>query len=273
MRFVKLQSSFVFYLFLIVETLDHCAAGSIEKKDAMRIWLELKHNGFLSPSPAPMPMSNPNPKPASMPDKKRERHINDQFSGKPELATVRRVDGLAKVAASASGLLKKINCGNTPCIVMLSMPKKNNEMRTIGGPKGVLKVLEVEPTGMCSRVAQPSGLLNDLNPEIMNRMRSRKQLFSVIQALVRRDTIGNVDILSRQEKRFGENDVNECPNGSSGSDQLELCSKAPSSLLCVKTEYEEEIDDLGIAVRRADDEDDKDDVKLFLSSISTSCGM
>jgi len=107
----------------------------------------------------------------------------------------------------------------------------------------------------------------------MNRMRSRKQLFSVIQALVRRDTIGNVDILSRQEKRFGENDVNECPNGSSGSDQLELCSKAPSSLLCVKTEYEEEIDDLGIAVRRADDEDDKDDVKLFLSSISTSCGM
>jgi hypothetical protein len=41
----------------------------------------------------------------------------------------------------------------------------------------------------------------------------------------------------------------------------------------VKTEYEEEIDDLGIAVRRADDEDDKDDVKLFLSSISTSCGM
>ncbi|KAH8479950.1 hypothetical protein H0E87_030233 [Populus deltoides] len=207
-----------------------------------------------------MPMSNPNPKPASMPDKKRERHMNDQFSGKPELATVRRVDGLAKVAASASGLLKKINCGNTPCIVMLSMPKKNNEMRTIGGPKGVLKVLEVEPTGMCSRVAQPSGLLNDLNPEIMNRMRSRKQLFSVIQALVRRDAIGNVDILSRQEKRFGGNDVNECPNGSSGSDQLELCSKAPSSLLCVKTEYEEEIDDLGIAVRRADDEDDKDDM-------------
>ncbi|KAG6738165.1 hypothetical protein POTOM_059727 [Populus tomentosa] len=165
-----------------------------------------------------MPMSKPNPKPASMPDKKRERHINDQFSGKPELETVRRVDGLAKVAASASGLLKKIKCENTPCVGMLSMPKKHSEMRTIGGPKGVLKVLEVEPTGMCSRVAQPSGLLNDLNQEIMNRMRSRKQLFS-----------------------------------------------ARSSLLCVKTEYEEEIDDLGISVRRADDEDDKDDVMLFLS--------
>ncbi|KAL9382807.1 hypothetical protein Peur_025842 [Populus x canadensis] len=150
------------------------------------------------------------------------------------------------------------------------MPKKHNEIDAHDWrAQGSIEGLEVEPPGMCSRVAQPSGLLNDLNPEIMNRMRSRKQLFSFIQALVRRDTIGNVDILTRQEKRFGE-DVNECPNGSSGSDHLELCYKAPSSLLCVKTEYEEEIDDLGIAVRRADDEDDKDDVKLFLSSMTTS---
>lgn len=251
---------------------DHCAAGSIEEKDAMRVWLELKQNGFLSPSPLSLSASKPmpKPKPAPMPNKKRERHRNAGFSEKPEIAKVRRVDELTKVAASASGLLKKINPGTTPSVGMLPTPKKHSEIRRIGGPKGLLKVLKVEPTSMCSRISPPCGLLNEFNPGIINRIRSRKQVFSVIRDFVRRDTIGNIDIPSKQEKRSGENDVIGCPNSSSGSDQLGLCSKGRSDHLCVKTEYDEEVGDLGIAVRRADNEDDKDELKSSLSSVTAS---
>nr|XP_034921358.1 uncharacterized protein LOC118054033 [Populus alba] len=219
---------------------DHCAAGSIEEKDAMRVWLELKQNGFLSPSP--LPLSASKPRPAPMPNKKRERHRNAGFSEKPELAKVRRVDGLTKVAVSASGLLKKINPGTTPSVGMLPTPKKHSEMRRIGVPNGFLKVLKVEPTNMYSRISPPCGLLNEFNPGIINRIRS-----------------------SKQEKRSGENDVIGCPNSSSGSDQLGLCSKGPSDHLCVKTEYDEEVGDLGIAVRR-----DKDELKSSLSSVTAS---
>ncbi|KAJ6885119.1 hypothetical protein NC652_031964 [Populus alba x Populus x berolinensis] len=242
---------------------DHCAAGSIEEKDAMRVWLELKQNGFLSPSP--LPLSASKPRPAPMPNKKRERHRNAGFSEKPELAKVRRVDGLTKVAVSASGLLKKINPGTTPSVGMLPTPKKHSEMRRIGGPKGFLKVLKVEPTNMYSRISPPCGLLNEFNPGIINRIRSSKQVFSVIRDFVRRDTLENIDIPSKQEKRSGENDVIGCPNSSSGSDQLGLCSKGPSDHLCVKTEYDEEVGDLGIAVRR-----DKDELKSSLSSVIAS---
>jgi len=238
----------------------------------MRVWLELKQNGFLSPSPLSLSASKPmpKPKPAPMPNKKRERHRNAGFSEKPEIAKVRRVDELTKVAASASGLLKKINPGTTPSVGMLPTPKKHSEMRRIGGPKGLLKVLKVEPTSMCSRISPPCGLLNEFNPGIINRIRSRKQVFSVIRDFVRRDTIGNIDIPSKQEKRSGENDVIGCPNSSSGSDQLGLCSKGRSDHLCVKTEYDEEVGDLGIAVRRADNEDDKDELKSSLSSVTAS---
>ncbi|KAJ6433286.1 hypothetical protein OIU84_017057 [Salix udensis] len=251
---------------------DHCAAGSIEEKDAMKVWLELKKNGFLSPSPLPSSASKPMPKsrPAPMPNKKRERDRNAGFSEKPELAKVLRVDGLTKVATSASGLLKKINPGATPSVGMLPTPKKHSEMRRIGGPKGLLKVLKVEPTNMYSRISPPCGLLNDFNPGIINRIRSSKQVFSVIQDFVRRDTIGNIDIPSKQEKRSGENDTIGCSNRSSGSDQLRLCSRGPSFHFCVKTEYDEEVGDLGIAVRRADNEDDKDELKPSLSSVTAS---
>ena len=234
----------------------------------MKVWLELKQNGFLSPSPASNPM--PKPKPAPVPNKKRERDRNVGFSEKPERAKVRRVDGLTNVASSASGLLKKINPGTTSSVGMLPTPKKHSEMRRIGGPKGLLKVLKVEPTNMYSRISPPCGLLNDFNPGIINRIRSSKQVFSVIQDYVRRDTIGNIDIPSKQEKRSGENDTIGCPNRSSGSDQLRLCSRGPSVHLCVKTEYDEEVGDLGIAVRRADNEDVKDELKPSLSSVTAS---
>ncbi|KAJ6383263.1 hypothetical protein OIU76_000043 [Salix suchowensis] len=248
---------------------DHCAAGSIEEKDAMKVWLELKKNGFLSPpSSASKPM--PKSRPAPMPNKKRERDRNAGFSEKPELAKVLRVDGLTKVAESASGLLKKINPGATPSVGMLPTPKKHSEMRRIGGPKGLLKVLKVEPTNMYSRISPPCGLLNDFNPGIINRIRSSKQVFSVIQDFVRRDTIGNIGIPSKQEKRSGENDTIGCSNRSSGSDQLRFCSRGPSFHFCVKTEYDEEVGDLGIAVRRADNEDGKDELKPSLSSVTAS---
>ncbi|KAG5233576.1 Microtubule-actin cross-linking factor [Salix suchowensis] len=200
----------------------------------------------------------PKSRPAPMPNKKRERDRNAGFSEKPELAKVLRVDGLTKVAEA------------TPSVGMLPTPKKHSEMRRIGGPKGLLKVLKVEPTNMYSRISPPCGLLNDFNPGIINRIRSSKQVFSVIQDFVRRDTIGNIDIPSKQEKRSGENDTIGCSNRSSGSDQLRLCSRGPSFHFCVKAEYDEEVGDLGIAVRRADNEDGKDELKPSLSSVTAS---
>ncbi|XP_054822806.1 uncharacterized protein LOC129321092 [Prosopis cineraria] len=93
--------------------------GPIKEKDPMRIWREMKRNGFLSSSHGGIPM----------PNKRGRKGKNDILKLKLELAKKEQVDRFSKIAA-------------------------------------------------------PSGLLNELNPGIINHVRNKKQVHSIIEAIV-----------------------------------------------------------------------------------------
>ncbi|XP_076903730.1 uncharacterized protein LOC143558860 [Bidens hawaiensis] len=94
------------------------------ERDSMRLWKEMKRNGFLSSSLGGVPVPNV-PKP-----RVRKRGKDSVIKKKIEIAKKEQVDRFAKVAA-------------------------------------------------------PSGLLNELNPGIINHVRNRKQVHSIIENLVR----------------------------------------------------------------------------------------
>ncbi|KAL1353065.1 hypothetical protein HN51_017000 [Arachis hypogaea] len=95
-------------------------SGPIEEKDPMRIWKEMKQNGFLSSSHGGIPV----------PKQRGRKSKNEMLKKKMEIAKREQVSRFTKIAA-------------------------------------------------------PSGLLNDLNPGIINHVRNRKQVHSIIEALVR----------------------------------------------------------------------------------------
>lgn len=106
--------------------------GPFEPKDPMRVWKEMKQNGFLSSSHGGLPAPKP-----------RARKIkNDGIKKKMELAKKEQVDRFAKIAA-------------------------------------------------------PSGLLNGLNPGIINHVRNSKQVHSIIEALVRSEKHENRQIQTK----------------------------------------------------------------------------
>ncbi|OIW14412.1 hypothetical protein TanjilG_20858 [Lupinus angustifolius] len=97
-----------------------CTGRPTEEKDPMRIWKEMKQNGFLSSSHGGIPM----PKPCE------RKSTNNMLKKNLELAKREQINKFTKIAA-------------------------------------------------------PSGLLNDLNPGIINHVRNRKQVHSIIEALVK----------------------------------------------------------------------------------------
>ncbi|CAK9133699.1 unnamed protein product [Ilex paraguariensis] len=107
--------------------------GPLEEKDPMRIWKEMKQNGFLSSSHGGVPM----PKPRGRKSK------SDGLKKKMELAKKEQVDRFAKIAA-------------------------------------------------------PSGLLNGLNPGIINHVRNSKQVHSIIENLVRSEKLEHCHAGSKQ---------------------------------------------------------------------------
>lgn len=107
--------------------------GPLEEKDSMRIWKEMKQNGFLSSTYGGIPM----PKPRGRKCK------NEMLKKKMEIAKREQVNRFTKIAA-------------------------------------------------------PSGLLNDLNPGIINHVRNRKQVHSIIEALVRSEKHENSSSGSKQ---------------------------------------------------------------------------
>ncbi|KAL6509385.1 hypothetical protein OROGR_022695 [Orobanche gracilis] len=111
--------------------------------------------------------------------------------------------------------------------------KQNNYMSTlyrsappsIPKPRGrkkvnndaMMKKMELakkEQVHRFSRVAAPSGLLNGLNPGIINHVRNSKQVHSIIEALVRSEKIEN----RHSESKKCSHDVNR-----SGVDRSRLC--------------------------------------------------
>ncbi|XP_019184358.1 PREDICTED: uncharacterized protein LOC109179308 isoform X2 [Ipomoea nil] len=99
-----------------------CASsvGPTEERDSLKVWNEMKQNGFLSYSHGGVPIPKANGR----------KSKNDGMKKKMELAKKERVDRFAKIAA-------------------------------------------------------PTGLLNGLNPGIINHVRNSKQVHSIIEALVR----------------------------------------------------------------------------------------
>ncbi|KAI5346710.1 PREDICTED: conserved (UCP030365) [Prunus dulcis] len=106
--------------------------GPLEEKDSMRVWKEMKQNGFLSSTHGGIPM----------PKQRTKKSKNEELKKKMERAKREQVDRFAKIAA-------------------------------------------------------PSGLLNELNPGIINHVRNRKQVRSIIESLVKfekleNDRVGNM---------------------------------------------------------------------------------
>lgn len=106
--------------------------GPLEEKDAMKVWKEMKQNGFMSNSQGPKPRGR--------------KSKADGLKKKMEIARREQVDRFAKIAA-------------------------------------------------------PSGLLNGLNPGIINHVRNSKQVHSIIEALVRSERRENCHAGNKQENQ------------------------------------------------------------------------
>ncbi|XP_057483568.1 uncharacterized protein LOC130770221 [Actinidia eriantha] len=116
-----------FYPFKNIENLrptdaSECGSstGPLEEKDSMRVWKEMKQNGFISASHGGIPV-----------------------------------------------------------------PKPRGRKKRIDGPKQKMELAKREQVDRFAKIAAPSGLLNELNPGIINHVRNSKQVLSIIEALVR----------------------------------------------------------------------------------------
>ncbi|KAM7491839.1 hypothetical protein LguiA_034760 [Lonicera macranthoides] len=134
--------------------------GPFEPGDPMRVWKEMKQNGFLSSSHGGVPAPKP-----------RVRKIkNDGIKKKMELAKKEQVDRFAKIAA-------------------------------------------------------PSGLLNGLNPGIINHVRNSKQVHSIIEALVRSEKHENRQIQTKNGTKESSDPCHEdgSQNTLLGNTQIRRC--------------------------------------------------
>ncbi|KAK4351236.1 hypothetical protein RND71_030549 [Anisodus tanguticus] len=66
-----------------------------------------------------------------------------------------------------------------------SMPKLQGRKSKIAGMKKKIELAKKERVDRFAKIAAPSGLLNGLNPGIINHVRNSKQVHSIIEALVR----------------------------------------------------------------------------------------
>ncbi|GFY82039.1 cation-transporting ATPase [Actinidia rufa] len=102
------------------------STGPLEEKDSMRMWKDMKQNGFISASHGGIPV-----------------------------------------------------------------PKPRGRKKEIDGPKQKMELAKREQVDRFAKIAAPSGLLNELNPGIINHVRNSKQVLSIIEALVRSEKLEN----------------------------------------------------------------------------------
>jgi len=181
----------------------------LEKKDAMKVWQDMKQNGFLS-----LPACKPAPR------KDVTKHKHDMASRKKKFAKIEQVNRFTKVAAA------------------------------------------------------PSGLLGELNPGIINRLRNSNQVYSIIEALVRGEKLENTQ--SRQKSRFKkeirDNDANERFNTLSRGSQVSAHFMYPSRPVHINSEHKGGmICDLSVAVRKGEYHgDEKHEVRSWSSETTAS---
>ncbi|EOY20117.1 hypothetical protein QQP08_004474 [Theobroma cacao] len=115
--------------------------GPVEEKDSLRVWKEMKQNGFLSSSHGGISMQN--------------------------------------------GLLSSSHSG-------IPVPKQRGRKSKNDVLKKKMELAKREQVDRFTKIAAPSGLLNGLNPGIINHVRNRKQVHSIIEALVKSEKLENL---------------------------------------------------------------------------------
>ncbi|KAB2083764.1 hypothetical protein ES319_A05G290700v1 [Gossypium barbadense] len=121
--------------------------GLVGEKDSLRVWKEMKQNGFLSSSHGGLSMQS----------------------------------GL--VSTSHGGRSVPKHCGRK---------SKNDTL------KKKMELAKKEQVDRFTKIAGPSELLNGLNPGIVNHVRNRKQVHSLIDALVKSEKLENLHPGSKQ---------------------------------------------------------------------------
>ncbi|XAR66031.1 hypothetical protein NMG60_11012077 [Bertholletia excelsa] len=213
--------------------------GPLEENDSMRVWKEMKQNGFLSSFHKNIPVPRP----------RGRKSKSDGLKRRMELAKREQVDRFARVAA-------------------------------------------------------PSGLLNELNPGIINHVRNSKQVHSIIEALVRSEKRENRLAGGKQAiptksgaREIGDRKEMESASGlvinqlglprgdrsvstSSLSHQVRCCPKSMSQLEHLNSDHSGRHGDLSkleggnfgkITYASRTNQDSEDDIlALKLSSISTT---
>ncbi|WCJ20083.1 hypothetical protein M5689_002342 [Euphorbia peplus] len=115
--------------------------GPVEEKDALRVWKEMKENGFLSSAAL----------------------------------------GGGSVTAQTS-LISSIHGG-------IPVPKQRGRKTKGDVLKKKMEIAKKEQVDRFTKIAAPSGLLNGLNPGIINHVRNKRQVHSIIEALVRSEKL------------------------------------------------------------------------------------
>lgn len=99
--------------------------------------------------------------------------------------------------------LKQNNFMSTRSVVPMAIPKARGRKKSSQDVmKKKMELAKKEQADKFARVAAPSGLLNELNPGIINHVRNSKQVHSIIEALVRSERMEN---LASRSMKYGQN--------------------------------------------------------------------
>jgi hypothetical protein len=84
----------------------------------------------------------------------------------------------------------------------IPMPKQRMRKSKSDVIKKKMELAKREQVDRFTKIAAPSGLLNGLNPGIINHVRNKKQVHSIIEALVRSEKLENGKVGSKQAARL-----------------------------------------------------------------------
>ncbi|XWS74503.1 hypothetical protein CRYUN_Cryun01aG0003500 [Craigia yunnanensis] len=135
--------------------------GPVEEKDSLRVWKEMKQNGFFSSSHGSISMQN--------------GLLSSSHGG----------------ISMQNGLLSSSHGG-------IPVPKQRGRKSKNDVLKKKMELAKKEQVDRFTKIAAPSGLLNGLNPGIINHVRNRKQVHSIIEALVKSEKLENLHSESKQ---------------------------------------------------------------------------
>ncbi|KAG4203471.1 hypothetical protein ERO13_A05G403000v2 [Gossypium hirsutum] len=135
--------------------------GPVEEKDSLRVWKEMKQNGFLSSAHGGISMQS--------------GLFSSSHAG----------------VSMQNGVLSSSHGG-------IPMPKQRGRKSKNDVLKKKMELAKKEQVDRFTKIAAPSGLLNGLNPGIINHVRNRKQVHSIIEALVKSEKLENLHSESKQ---------------------------------------------------------------------------